>query len=174
MSIQAVSYRESVPNVLKYEPASWHTGQAACMPGAIALAQAIQEAFPHLVVNRGIYGCFNDRAIAGSDVPSLHREGRALDIGVPEAERGDGGEGWAAACALVGSGIRLGVQLVLWDRHTARLYGPEPWQWRRMQANTQPHTDHLHCELRWKSARNLSRSFAALVLDEWLTAHPAP
>lgn len=158
--------------VLKYEAASWTTDVGQCMRGAIGLASGVRANFPNLQVNVGPYGCYNDRPIAGSDVPSLHREGRALDIGVPEAERGDGGQGWAAACALVGGGVRLGVQLVLWDRHRCRLYGATPWQWARMHADTQPHLDHIHVEIRWKAARELTGTYATSVLKRWIAEHP--
>lgn len=160
--------------VLRYEAASWSTNQTGCMAGAIALGQALAAHFPTLLVNKGIYGCFNDRAIVGSDVPSLHREGRALDVGVPQAERGDRGAGWRAACALAGSATRLGVQLELWDRHTFRAYGPAPWHWQAMREGTAPHVDHIHVEMRWNGARTLTARHATAVLGDWLAAHPPP
>lgn len=159
---------------MRYESASWTTVTRGCQPGTLNLSKAIREAFPTLAVMEGAYGCFNDRAIAGSDVPSLHREGRALDLGVPEPDRGNKGAGWRCACALASLAPSLHVQLLLWDRHTFRGYGEGPWTWREMQPNTQPHHDHIHVELRWKGARVLTRSFAASLLATWLRGHPPP
>lgn len=159
---------ESTLMAIKYEPATWFTKVGTCLPGTVNLSAAIKDVFPELSVMSGAFGCYNDRPIMGSDVPSLHREGRALDVGVPSAHRGDGGQGWACACALSAATAQLGVQLVLWSGHTFRGYGPPPRLWREMQPLTARHLDHLHVELRWRSARDLTRTFATRVLRERL------
>jgi len=97
--------------------------------------------------NLGIYNC---RPVAGSDTLSLHGEGRACDLGVPV------GAGWAQtlADALVGGSAELGIQLVIHNRKVWS--GRRPFEGWRAYGGSNPHTDHLHVELSWQAARDLT------------------
>jgi len=105
--------------------------------------------------NLGIYNC---RSVAGSSTTSLHGEGRATDFGVPV------GAAWAQALAdlLVARSAELGIQCVIYNR---RIWsGSYPHAGWRTYKGTNPHTDHLHVELSWNSARTLTAARVQQVL----------
>lgn len=136
---------------MRYEPASSNPTQVRCEPGTATLAAGIKVAFPRLYTMAGAYGCFNRRRIRGSSSWSLHAEGRALDVGVPDSQKDDG---WNLACHLVAFHVALGVQRVMWDGHIWSIeHGNE---WRRLQASTQQHLDHVHLE-QYRAAAASSR-----------------
>jgi hypothetical protein len=129
-----------------YEPAAGCTGHS--QQGAKALMAWYLGAYGAMgAKNLGIYNCRN---IAGSQSLSLHGEGRACDLGVPV------GQGWAKtlADALVAHSGELGVQLVIHDRKVWS--GRRPFDSWRDYTGSNPHRDHLHVELSWKGARELS------------------
>jgi hypothetical protein len=98
--------------------------------------------------NHGIYNC---REIRGSSRPSVHSEGRAADLGVP-----DTGEKWAQSLAnfLVNYSKELGIQCVIYNR---RIWsGAHPDSGWRQYGGVNPHTRHLHVELSWGAARSLT------------------
>lgn len=129
-----------------YEPARVCTGSAT--QGARALMSWFLGAYGKQgAKNLGIYNC---RAIAGSATTSLHGEGRAADLGVPV------GAGWAQTLAdrLVARSGELGIQCVIYSR---RIWsGSYPHAGWRPYKGSHPHTDHLHVELAWNTARTLT------------------
>jgi hypothetical protein len=141
-----------------YEPAAGCTGRS--QQGAKELMAWFLGAYGALGgKNLGIYNCRN---IAGSQTLSLHGEGRACDLGVPT------GQGWAKtlADALVAHSGELGIQLVIHDRKVWSARHPfDGW---RHYAGRNPHQDHLHVELSWKAARELTATAvqATLALTE--------
>ncbi len=111
--------------------------------------------------NLGIYNC---RPVAGSASLSLHGEGRACDLGVPV------GAAWAQTLAdgLVASSAELGVQLVIHNRKVWS--GRHPFDGWRAYGGSNPHTDHLHVELSWQAARDLT---AARIQDHLSSLEPS-
>ena len=147
-----------------YEPARSCTGSAT--PGARALMSWFLGAYSAQGGrNLGIYNC---AVIPGSTSTSLHGEGRATDLGVPV------GAGWAQVLAdrLVALSAELGVQCVIYNR---RIWsGSYPHAGWRPYNGTHPHTDHLHVELSWNSARTLTTERVQQVLGGNGGATPAP
>ena len=92
------------------------------------------------------FGIFNDRAARGSTAPSVHREGRAGDLGFP----GSGHvQGYAALRVLIDNAQDLGLQRIIWDR---RLWDAI-WPNGRVYSGVNLHTDHIHYEQTWLYAR---------------------
>jgi hypothetical protein len=115
--------------------------------------------------NLGIYNC---RGIPGTSSTSLHGEGRAADLGVPV------GAGWAQVLAdkLVANSAELGIQCVIYNR---RIWsGSYPHAGWRPYNGTHPHTDHLHVELSWNSARTLTAERVQQVLGGGGGGQPGP
>jgi hypothetical protein len=132
---------------VRYEPARNPPTARGCQTGTLALGRAVRAAFPELQTLTGAYGCFNPRRIAGSSRWSLHAEGRALDVGVPIVANAIG---WELACILVRDRITYGTMRVMWDKH---IWSTErPADWRRLQPQSQQHTDHVHIEQFWAHA----------------------
>lgn len=129
-----------------YDEAPAWDGGASCSrgltPGATALASTLRARFGSLEI--GGYSCRPNTASSGR--MSVHGTGRALDVmtadGAPIAD-------W-----LLAHSAELGVQLVIWDRAlwragtgVARHYG-----------GPNPHTDHVHVEVRVGAAGTLRRA----------------
>lgn len=115
-------------------------------------------------VNSGIYNC---RSVRGGSAPSLHGEGRACDFGVrPYAA----GYGTALAQALVDHHEALGIQLVIWNRRIWSV-NKKSQGWRRYGGQS-PHTDHIHVEFSWHTARTLSRGHMQNVLGGATPSRP--
>lgn len=122
--------------VFAYEPASWDTPAQGCRPGALALLDYVHS------IGFGDVGCFNDRAITGTtDVPSVHREGRAVDITEGNRPVGDLDE---LTEVLAGNYAALGVQLVIYN---GREWSVTTAAWRFYDGPAGPHADHAHVEL---------------------------
>lgn len=137
-----------------YEPARSCTGSPST--GAKALMSWFLGAYSGQGGrNLGIYNC---RTIVGSSTTSLHGEGRAADLGVPV------GANWAQTLAdqLRLNSAELGIQCVI---HNRRIWsGSYPNAGWRTYAGTNPHTDHLHVELSWNTARTLTAERVQQVL----------
>lgn len=105
-------------------------------PGTKALWQLIQANFPVARFD----GIYNNRNIAGTKTPSLHAEGRALDIGLDvrnpkENTIGDGLFRIFGEVAVV-----AGIQEVIWNRQIWSSARPlvHPY------TGHDPHTGHVH------------------------------
>jgi hypothetical protein len=147
-----------------YEPARSCTGSATT--GARALMAWFLGAYSAQGGrNLGIYNC---RSVAGTSTTSLHGEGRATDLGVPV------GAGWAQTLAdrLVAHSAELGIQCVIYNRRIwSGSYPNAGW---RTYTGSNPHTDHLHVELSWKTARTLTAERVQQVLGGNGGGQPAP
>lgn len=116
-------------------------------PGLVALRDALlPKFFP--CYDLGIYNC---RTTRGGDNLSLHGEGRAWDAGFPGTCHT---EGTRLAEFLVANADALGVQRVIWCGK--EWGGPGEWFWEPYYGQSQ-HTDHVHVELNWDAATNLTR-----------------
>lgn len=126
---------------VRYEPAASNPTAEGCQSGTIALARAVRTVYPELESLSQTYGCFNRRYVAGTTTWSVHAEGRAFDVGVPNSERETG---WQLACELVARRTLYGVQRVMWDRHIWSVEAPA--QWRGLSPRSDQHLSHLHAE----------------------------
>ena len=113
-------------------PRQWNGPQ----PAPRALWNLVHANFPQTRFD----GIYNPRNIAGTNIPSLHAEGRALDIGlkvtVPiEKTIGDG-----LFEMFVDLAGQMGIQEVIWNRQI--------WSTRRPVVHHytghDPHTGHIH------------------------------
>jgi len=97
-------------------------------------------------VNTGIYNCRTQR---GAATLSLHGEGRAADLGIRPYSAP---WGTALAEALRLKSRELGIQLLIWNRRVwSGSYPNAGW---RPYTGTASHTDHIHTELSWRTARD--------------------
>lgn len=107
-------------------------------------------------VNTGIYNC---RTVVGGAAPSLHGEGRAVDLGVRPYSAA---YGTVVANALVASSKELGVQCVIWNRQIWS--GSYPDSGFRAYQGTADHHDHLHVELTREAAKSLTPEYVVGIL----------
>ena len=133
-------------------------------PGALALREYCLRRWPTLEsdVIGGILCC---RRIAGTDRPSLHGEGRAVDLMVPSPAAPVGDE---VANFVYTYAAAIGVQELIWNRKiwTAQR-GAEGW---RVYPGANPHTDHVHVGLLWRTAAGPR----ALTVDTLTRLEPVP
>lgn len=129
-----------------------------CLPGAKALQFVCLEwhdTFRNL-------GCYNDRSIRGASVPSLHRDGRAIDVGVDVNNTASGDAMDALTHTLVEHYAELGMQQLIWYERI--------WTvgkgWRDFNGSAGPHHDHAHIELTKYAAANLTVETCQAVLQE--------
>lgn len=130
-----------------YERATWTAKVGRCQPGALALMAHAHS------IGLGDLGCYVDRPIRGAtDVPSIHREGRAVDL-----TKGRLDDGWLTAYVerLVSKFEPLGVQQVIWQRRFWRCDAGDGWHPYR---GADPHTSHSHVELTWGAAAHLTQA----------------
>lgn len=121
-------------------------------PGTLALENALVGAYgPRGAVSAGIYNC---RKIAGTDVWSIHAEGRALDLAVSWPPEALGAE---VLERLLLAASELGLQRVIYNRWSYSYDYPRGL----VYGGDDPHTTHLHIEQSWRGAMALSRLEAA-------------
>ena len=130
-----------------YEEARRCTGSAT--PGCKALMSWYLGKYGDLGgINTGIYNC---RKVGGGGSWSLHAEGRAADLGVrPYSAR----YGTDLAEKLRLNSGELGIQFIIWNRRSWS--GSRPDAGWRPYNGASPHTDHIHVELSWATARSLT------------------
>lgn len=115
-------------------------------PGVVALRKAVRELFPGI----GDLGIYNCRATRGGGSLSTHGEGRGWDAKCNATSKSGLALGNRLAAWLVLHAQELGIQRVIWNR---RQWDSKTRTWRKYSGRS-PHTDHLHIELCWKSARD--------------------
>lgn len=105
-------------------------------PAPKALWALVRVNFP---VARNL-GIFNRRTIAGSSKPSLHSEGRALDIGLSVFDPGEKVIGDRLFALLCEAAKALQLEEVIWNQQiwSSRKPFVHPYGGRS------PHHDHLH------------------------------
>ena len=125
-------------------------------PGARALLAWGLETY-RLVRSLGIYVC---RPVRGGRSLSVHACGRAIDFGVPVDDAGRA-VGYDLVARLGTHGVRLGVQLMIFDRtiwSATRDPAGERYQ------GVHPHRDHVHVELTPTAAARLNLATCRAVL----------
>lgn len=134
----------------------------ACTGGPQRGAQALLAALLQLYPEGWSGGIYNCRTVRGGATTSVHGEGRALDLMVPVGLDGRGTSLGHEIVRHLGSvGAELGVQLVIYDRRSWSAVYPRG----RYYTGVHPHYDHLHIELTWAAARNLTVGRALQLLD---------
>lgn len=152
-----------------------YKGAVSCtsgpQPGAKALMAWVLGAYGPLGArNLGIYNC---RSVRGGSTTSLHGEGRACDFGFPLRDP----DGNVLAEALRLNSGELGIQCVIYERRIwSAKYAHSGW---RPYKGANPHDDHLHVELSWWAASNLTVAriqsiLGAQVLKPIVIPKPAP
>ena len=128
----------------------------SAQPGAQALMRWIIEEFGDKgAQNWGIYNC---RTVRGGATTSLHGEGRALDVGFPVGDP----DGDRLLKRLLKAPGRLGIQAIIYERKIYSAKSPGG----RYYTGVAPHYDHLHIELTWEAARNLTYATCKQVLTK--------
>jgi hypothetical protein len=123
------------------------TGRAT--PGARALMAYIVNERRDGARNWGIYNC---RTVVGGSTTSVHGEGRALDVGFALIGGRANPAGTRLVRALLPHVGRLGIQCIIWNRTIWSRSSPRGTRYR----GRHPHHDHVHIELNWNGARNLT------------------
>ena len=149
-------------NWARWEGAVRCTGKVT--PGARALLAWLLEGYSPPGRSGGIYNC---RTVVGGTSTSLHGEGRAVDFMLPVQSNGrptavGQRTGDEIVKRLGAHGRRLGVQCVIWDRRIHSASSPNG----RPYTGVHPHYDHLHIELTWAAANNLTLATLRAVLTE--------
>lgn len=137
-----------------------YTGAGACTQGPQTGARGFMSWFLAKFSkiggqNSGIYNC---RPVRGSSyVPSIHGEGRAVDLGLKIARN----EFAQLADLLRTHSAELGIQCIIYKRKIwSGGYESNGWQ---TYGGVNPHTDHLHVEMAWWSARMSAKDYIALL-----------
>lgn len=123
-----------------YASASWD-GTWAPQFGTRNLQLALLQRFDRSMD----FGIFNDRTVRGGSSPSLHREGRAGDLGFPSLHA----QGFEARDVLLANSWELGLQALIWDRK----WYSKAYPLGRYYDGVNPHRDHIHYEQTWGYAR---------------------
>ena len=154
--------RQNVP----YEsPGRRCTGKA--QPGAISFGNYVRDHF-HQLVDLSVDGdgiqIYNCRSVRGGGSPSVHSEGRAIDIFIPmkngtaNNQKGDIIANW-----LIDNAKTIGIQYMIWDRTSWKASGDVR---QKCYTGTHPHNDHIHVELTWKAARQETPFFSQGIFED--------
>lgn len=139
-------------------------------PGARALLAYWLEQTPDDATSLGIFNCRNVR---GGTSMSVHACGRAIDLGVPVSVAGHR-IAVDFLARLAPHAQSLGVQLIIFSRHSGSARNPWPTQYRGVH----PHDDHIHLELNGKAAAELTlatlRAVVGDVRDDQTPPVPSP
>jgi hypothetical protein len=120
---------------------SWQ--QAQPLPREIA--KYLRFNFPQ-VTQTGIY---EPRTIRGTNIPSAHAEGRAIDIHLRACKPNEKLVGDLLFRVLIESAYQTGIDNVIWNRQIWSMEhkGPRPFVGKyRNGALRNPHIDHIHVE----------------------------
>lgn len=145
---------------MAYRWHKWEAASANCsggpQPGATALMNWCLTNY-QTSRNLGIYNC---RTVRGSTAPSMHGEGRAIDVGFPVAGGKAHADGHRLLEDLAKKAGELGLQCIIWDRRIFSARSPRG----RRYSGANPHIDHLHVELTRGSAESLTSQTIAQIL----------
>lgn len=123
---------------MTYDPANPVTVAPAggCQSGVSAF-----RAFYMRVWDLPSLGCYNPASVLPDGSPSLHRDGRAEDVGHDGSDE-QINRVWLLCSRLVYHSRQLGVQQILYRGMGWR----ESSGWRLLSGNTDPHMSHAHIE----------------------------
>lgn len=128
-------------------------------PGTAALLAAVLDVFgQHGAYSLGIYNC---RSVRGGSSPSVHGEGRALDVGLPMTAEG-AADGHRIVDRILAVAWELGLTYAIYDRTSFSASHP----YGRAYTGSHPHYDHLHAEMTWHAATNLTYKSALALLED--------
>lgn len=130
----------------KWEAASKCTSKAEL--GAVALKDWCVKYYPP-ARNGGIFNC---RTVRGSAAPSIHGEGRAIDVMFPVINNTAHAEGQQLFEHLAKNASALGLQAIIWNRRIYSARSPKG----RNYTGVNPHIDHLHVEMTRDAAKTLT------------------
>ncbi|MGW4843786.1 glucosaminidase domain-containing protein [Nocardia brasiliensis] len=140
-----------------------------CATGEQPGARAMANQWKRLTGRQA--GTFNCRATTFG-TPSLHGEGRSIDLYANAADPAHRAQVDAYLVWLQANAVELQVAYIIWNR---RQWG---WQYRaqgwRPYGGSNPHTDHIHVDLSWEGARSPSPLFAGPVPGLGGGSAPAP
>lgn len=125
---------------------------ARCTHGPSSGALALQTWLSEVLPQGRSGGIFNCRKVRGSDAPSVHGEGRAVDWMLPVVAGRGMPEGREVVARLGEFGDRLGLQCVIFDRTIWSARSPDG----RRYNGVHPHYDHIHAELTRHAAAALT------------------
>ncbi len=126
-------------------------------PGTAALRDFVRHDLdPWGTITFGAYGTYNCRP------PSLHGEGRALDVGFALEHDMPGPGGKRLVRLLRKYGEELGIQYIAWDGrgYSAKVPGGATWN------VTSPHLDHVHCDQNWSKSASLDLAKIRRILSD--------
>lgn len=86
-------------------------------------------------------GCYNPASVLPNGTPSLHRDGRAEDVGHDWSEY-QIGLVWELCDRMIANAERLGVQQIIYRQ----MFWRESGTWRPTSARTDAHWSHAHIE----------------------------
>lgn len=145
---------------MAYKWHRWEAASANCsggpQPGATALMNWCLTNY-QASKNLGIYNC---RTVRGSTAPSMHGEGRAIDVGFPVVNRKAHADGSRLLEDLAKNAKELGLQCIIWNRRIYSARSPRG----RKYTGANPHIDHLHIELTRDASKTLTPQRIAQVL----------
>ena len=120
-----------------------------CQSGAARVQGEILNHWPRELYNAG---CFNPASkLDGTNRPSAHAKGEAIDLGVHPPYRGRGSVGQQVFLWLHANRARLGIVQLIWDGQIWSASN-RPGEIRPYPDN--PHRDHIHCQFTPEAARN--------------------
>lgn len=128
--------------------------------GARALLGGILARWPDEARSLGIYNC---RPVRGGQSPSVHGEGRAVDVGLPQRPDGYPTD---AAVGIVDRILSAAWELGLcYAVHAGRSYSASHPNGKPYKG-AHPHWDHVHLELTRDAARRLNRRTVDTLLSD--------
>ena len=142
--------------------------------GAIEFGNYMREHFGSLM-NLSIDGegiqIYNCRSVRGGSSPSVHSEGRAVDVFIPMRNgTANNTNGDVIANWLIDNAKTIGIQYIIWDRTSWKAAG-NPSQ--KCYTGTHPHNDHIHVELTWAASRKQTPFFTGHTISNWANPNPS-
>lgn len=134
-------------------------------PGTRALRDALDELVPEL----GDYGIYNCRKARGGKNLSTHAEGRGWDAAINAKDKYLRSVGYWVCDLLIDLADELGIQRLIFNRQE---WGGSDshWAWEAYGYTgsdpTLAHEDHIHLELNWDGAKNLTYDRAVMLLKD--------
>jgi cysteine-rich repeat protein len=153
-----------------------YQGAVSCSGGSSAGARALAEHLENTFPGTAGYGIYDCRSIAGSASLSLHSEGRAIDLMIPldysQSYGANNRVGDVIGNWLIENAQAIGIQRIIWDRTIWDADNAVPKD--HCVDISNPHWDHLHIELSWDGANQLTPWFHGGATTPAPVAEPDP
>jgi hypothetical protein len=147
-----------------WECSCHHPACSAGLPGTLAFARYIRQAFPQISSAGGFECCRQNTG--NTSKLSVHSIGRAIDLMIPMVNGdADNTAGDAVANWLIMNAASIGIQYIAWDRTSwsgSRPAGSKvsPYQ------GPIPHIDHIHMELNLDGANQRTPFFRSGAINQ--------